>query len=165
MCVEQQGIKEPKPKKAKAEDLAEFDVSGITLDGEDDRNNVMVYDTCDDLRRKINQYLRQPKMTQAALCRELGQQFHPPKKVNASSCAAFLKKKGPTAGNDSPVFYGSYVYFEKLRIKKGGNKSKKRLDVEAHQPNGMPLESRRHGFYCRQGERPCEDEFGRISFH
>ena len=69
--------------------------------------------------------------------------------------------KGPTAGSLNSVYYGGYVYFEKLRIKNKGKKSKKRLDVEEAQPGGMPMEPA-HSVICKIGQHPHEDKFGRI---
>ena len=123
-----------------------------------------VYDTCDDLRKTINAHLRKPGVTQAALCHALGDMYHPPRKLSASSLGTFLKHRGPTAGADSAVYYAGYVYFEKLRLKHKREPTKKRLEVEHAQPNGMPLRSSRGGFLCKAGERPVEDQYGRISF-
>lgn len=54
--------------------------------------------------------------------------FHPEKKI--SKLAAFLGKKGPAAGNTSSAFYGTYVFFEKMRIRDGKPKSEHREGME-----------------------------------
>ncbi|KAH6876077.1 hypothetical protein BKA58DRAFT_438029 [Alternaria rosae] len=52
--------------------------------------------------------------------------FHnPPKTLNARQLSAFRSKKGAVNGNTSVIFYGAYVYFEKLRIKEVKPKGKK----------------------------------------
>lgn len=42
----------------------------------------------------------------------------------------FLSKKGGTAGNTSVVFYGSYVFFEKMGVRDKKPKSKHRQDMD-----------------------------------
>jgi hypothetical protein len=41
-----------------------------------------------------------------------------------------LGKRGPRAGNTSSVYYGSCVFFEKIRIRDGKAKTKTRLEME-----------------------------------
>ena len=162
---ELKGIAPPKPKKAKKEDLDKFDVSDIHLDGEAD-DSVPVFDTCDDVRTKIRAHLRQPGMTQAALAREMSKCFADGRTVHGKTIADFLKKKGPTAGNTSGAYYGAYVYFEKLRVKKGGKKTKKRTEMEALHLGGMDTTRPSNwGFLCRADERPYADNYGVLSFH
>ncbi|KAH9873125.1 hypothetical protein J1614_005522 [Plenodomus biglobosus] len=97
-------------------------VDDIELDGEKD-DKVPVFDTCDDIRSKINAYLKKPGVTAAAFCRAISGSFHKaPKKISAAQLSAFRSKKGPIAGNTSAVFYGSYVYFEKLRSKRANRR-------------------------------------------
>lgn len=45
---------------------------------------------------------------------------------------AFLRKKGPMAGNTSKAFYAAYMYFERLRVKQNKKKSKKWEEMEVH---------------------------------
>jgi hypothetical protein len=88
-------------------------------------------DTCDDVRRKINAHLKKPSVTQAAFLRAASASFHnPPRTLNARQLSAFRSKKGAVNGNTSGIYYGAYVYFEKLRIKEGKPKSKKREEME-----------------------------------
>ncbi|KAH8660272.1 hypothetical protein BX600DRAFT_55647 [Xylariales sp. PMI_506] len=139
---ELQGIKLPAAKKPKKEAAAvaanALDVSGITLDGEED-SEVPVYDTCDDVRKKLRALLRKDGVTQAALLREISKSFSGgQKKIQSKQLTDFLGKKGATSGNKSGAFYGSYVLLEKLRIKNKQPKSSKREDMEdIHGPRGF----------------------------
>jgi hypothetical protein len=157
------GIK-PQKKKATAKDLDKFDVSdpALELDGEDE-GEVEVYDTCDEVRRKITAHLRNDGVTKASLCRALGKMTPAGNPINVKSLDDFLKKKGPEAGGSSNCFYAGYVFFEKLRIKQGKPKSKFRREMEdiwAWQ-GGFPR--RRPGLIiCRADARPYSDKYGRI---
>jgi hypothetical protein len=46
-------------------------------------------------------------------------------------------------GNTSGMFYGAYVYFEKLRIKEGKPKSKKRREMEEIHAKDGGLDTKR----------------------
>ncbi len=120
------------PKAAAAAAAAAFDVSGIVLPGEE-YDDVPVFDTCTEIRRKINAHLKKPGATQAQLCRDMSAQLYdncPPKGLQSSQLATFRKGKGVRSGAKSAVFYAAYVFFEKLRIKEGKPKSKHRLSME-----------------------------------
>ncbi|KAL3418160.1 calcineurin is a calcium-dependent [Phlyctema vagabunda] len=136
------GIK-PTAKKAKvsteyeSRKLPMQDLSSIQLEGEADME-VPVYETCDEVRKKITAYLREPGITQAGFLRDIAKSFpddsdgrrarrNPPQ---SKVLKDFLSKKGAKAGNTSAVFYGSYVFFEKMRIRDGKPKSQFRLDME-----------------------------------
>ncbi|GAM88277.1 hypothetical protein ANO11243_063100 [Dothideomycetidae sp. 11243] len=124
-----------KKRKRTDEDDEEFDVSGIHLDGEDE-GDVPIYDTCQDMRTKINAHLRNSSMSMAELGRRMGAMLPESKKLSGAQITSFLQKKGPYSGAESGVYYASYVFFEKLRIKKGGKESKKRLEVKDAHPKG-----------------------------
>lgn len=122
-------------------------------------------DTCDEIRRKINAHLKKPGITQADFLRCVAAQYHTqPKKPQSSQLAAFRSKKGPYAGNQSAVFYGAYVYFEKMRIKEGKAKGKKRVEMEQVHPMGLETGRRMDRFLCRPNERPAVDRMGRLHF-
>jgi hypothetical protein len=111
-------IKPPKRKKVNAEDLDKFDVGDPVLKlDEEDEGEVKIYDTCDEIRRKINAHLREGGVTKAGLCRTLSKMTLDGTPINAKSMDDFLKKRGPQEGNSSRCFYGAYVFFKKLRIK------------------------------------------------
>ena len=158
------GIKPPKRKKAKAEDADKFDVSDavLKLDGEDE-GEVKIYDTCDEIRRKITAHLREDGVTKAGLCRTLGQITPGGTPINAKSMDDFLKKKGPLDGSSSRCFYSAYVFFEKLRIKQGKPKSKFREEMEAIWAGNRGFSRRRGGLViCKAGTQPYMDKYGRI---
>lgn len=109
-----------------------LDISNVHLEGEED-DSVEVYDTCDEVRRKIKAHLgKTPGLTQAQFCRELYAQLGAPKckAIQASQLANFRGGKGARTGAKSTVFYAAYVYFEKLRIAQGKPKSAHRLEME-----------------------------------
>ena len=108
------------------------DVSDIHLDGEE-TDTVPVYDTCDEIRKKLTVYLRREGVTQAALLRALHAELRGKKmtsRLQSSQLARFLQMKGANTGNTSALFYASYVYFEKLRVKQEKPKSKHREEME-----------------------------------
>lgn len=163
---EAQGIIIPKKRRTKT---SAVDLSGIHLEGEE-IDSVPVYDTCDEIRRKISAYLRKPGITQAQLLKEFAAQFKTiDVKLQSKQLNDFRGKSGADSGNTSRVFYGAYVYFEKLRIKEGKPKSKHRMDMEriwAHS-NGFDTKRASHnkGFICRKDEIPVMDQYGSISIH
>lgn len=124
-------------------------------------------DTCDDIRRKINAILKKPGVTAAAFLRAISSQYHTtPKKIQSKQLNDFREKKGPWAGNTSSVFYGSYVFFEKMRIKEKKPKSQKREEMERiwALEHGMNVKERRDNVHMTvlPNERPYVDEYGRF---
>ena len=124
------------PKKAKAAPTASTssaapatDISSVYLPGEDN-DDVAVFDSCDEIRKKINAHLVKPGVTQAAFCRDLAAQLHSGTSIQSKQLTDFRSKKGARQGNTSSVFYAAYVYFEKVRIAEGKPKSKHRKDME-----------------------------------
>ncbi|KAI1204611.1 uncharacterized protein F4807DRAFT_328264 [Annulohypoxylon truncatum] len=107
------------------------DISNIELDGEE-TDDVSVYDSCDEVRKKINAHLRTTGVTKAQLCRDIYAQLHQPKikGIQSKQLDDFLRGKGPKTGAKSTVFYAAWVYFEKLRIAAGKPKSKHRKEME-----------------------------------
>lgn len=76
-------------------------------------------------------------MTAASFLRSICAQYHlKPRQIQSKQLTDFRNKKGPEAGNTSAVFYGSYVFFEKIRIKEGKEKTKKRLENEREYAGG-----------------------------
>lgn len=105
----------------------------VTLPGAD-RDAVPVFDTCDEVRRKINAHLRKPGVTQAAFLRELLEQFSAegkPSSLQSAQLARFRGQKGPMTGNTSGIYYAAYVYFERERVAANKPKSAHRRDMEA----------------------------------
>ena len=118
-------------KSTKKDSKEDLDVSDIKLDGQDN-DSVPIYDTPDDVRSKINAHLRNSSGTQASLVRGLKAQFANPPSQGLSPAAlkTFLSASGHGHGKSSPIAYAAYMYFEKLRIKNGKAKSKKRQEME-----------------------------------
>lgn len=140
----------PAAKKSKttAASSAALDISEIHLDGEE-KDSVLVFDSADEIRKKISAHLKTPGLTQAQFCRDLYAQLKAPtcKGIQTKQLNDFRGKKGPRAGCASSVFYAAYVYFEKLRIAKGKPKSTHRLEMEQIYPGeGIDRENDgRHG--------------------
>lgn len=151
-----------KPRKAAQQDQL-LDVGGVALDGED-TEEVPVYDTCDEVRRKVRAFLRKPDVSQQAFCRAISACCEEDRKVQSRQLNAFLGKKGPMEGNTSPAFYGSYVFLEKLRIKEGKPKSKMREEMEGIYRNGVNTTDVQNRWICKGNTRPTRDKYGRVSF-
>jgi hypothetical protein len=130
---EESGKGDGKAKGKTAGKAAVVDVSDIVLDGEEN-DEVPVFDSCDEVRKKISAYIQRPGVTQASLCREIHAQLkgpgRPAKPFQGSQLARFRGLKGTATGASSMLFYGAYVFFEKLRIKEGKPKSKHRQQME-----------------------------------
>ncbi|KAL7626479.1 hypothetical protein AAE478_003251 [Parahypoxylon ruwenzoriense] len=157
-----------KARKAAAPPAPGPDVNAIHLPGEE-TNSVPIYDTCDEIRRKINAHLKTPALTAAQFCRDIYAQLNQPsiKCFQSKQLNDFRGKKGPTAGATSQVFYAAYVYFEKKRIAEGKPKSKHRLEMEKAWPgSGFDREhDGRHGFWVGPNESPTMDQYGQIHFY
>ncbi|KAF2477042.1 uncharacterized protein BDR25DRAFT_330958 [Lindgomyces ingoldianus] len=162
---ELRGIKLPKKvKTAAAAATNRVDISGIILEGEE-QDKVEVYDTCDEVRRKINAHLQKPAVTAAQFLRDIAAQYHKtPKKIQSKQLNDFRSKKGPDSGNTSSVYYGAYVYFEKIRVREGKPKTKTREEMERiwGREGGMDLERANKSYLVRRGEEVTQDQYGRI---
>ncbi|KAL7621079.1 hypothetical protein AAE478_008391 [Parahypoxylon ruwenzoriense] len=142
------------------------DISQIQLELEE-TDEVEVYDTCDEIRRKISAHLRQPGVTQAQFCRDLYAQLREPRcaGIQSKQLADFRRKKGPRAGSTSSVFYAAYVYFEKLRLARGKPKSAHREAMEDiwECQGGFDREhDGRHAFVMSANSTPVMDQYGRV---
>ncbi|KAI1473162.1 uncharacterized protein F4812DRAFT_411810 [Daldinia caldariorum] len=160
---ELQGLKAAPPKRPRKSDSKALDTGDIKLGGEDTQS-VKVHDTCDEIRKKIRAFLRKPHITRSAFCRAIGESFPEHKQISPRQLKAFLDKKGSMSGNTSPVFYGAYVFFEKLRIKEGKPKSEMRLEMEKIHPRGLNTTELENRFLCKDNVRPTHDKYGRICF-
>lgn len=153
---EMAGLKMPTKKKQKTTDGAAAaknptpDLSQVIIDGEllslerlacnglimsigEKDDKVQVYETCDEVRKKINAYLRKPGVTQAQFCRDLVSSYQgqdKPSTLQSRSLTTFRGQKGPSKGNTSSVFFLAYCFFEKLRIYEKKPKSKFREEME-----------------------------------
>ena len=161
---ELQGFEIPHKKVKKADEDRKIDALDIRLEGEDN-DGVEVYDTCDEIRRKIAAYLREDGVTRAGLLWEICKAFSGKGSIPSQRLQDFQSKSGPLSGNTSPIFYGAYVFFEKLRIKQGKKKSKARLEMEERwaAQGGIDSENGPGGFIVRKGEVPVMDKYGEVS--
>ncbi|KAK0734491.1 hypothetical protein B0T26DRAFT_634599 [Lasiosphaeria miniovina] len=123
---------------------AGVDLGDIALPGEA-TDAVPVFDSCDEVRRKINLHLKKEGVTQAQFCRDILAQLQGPGRpasIQGSQLSRFRGMKGAGAGATTGVYYGAYVFFEKLRLKEGKPKTKHRTDMEqAWGPEGFDREN------------------------
>ncbi|KAL2122956.1 hypothetical protein VTJ04DRAFT_3411 [Mycothermus thermophilus] len=156
-------------KSSKSQPAGEVDVSDIHLDGEE-TDSVPVFDTCDEVRKKINAYLQRPGVTQASLCRAIYAQLKGPSKPSnpfqSGQLTRFRNMKGPCVGAKLPLFYGAYVFFEKVRIKEGRPKSKHRLEMEEEWgPGGMRRDfDGRESVICLAGTILVMNRYGKMDY-
>lgn len=125
-----------------------------------------IIDTCDEVRRKINAHMKKPGVVQAQFLRDIAASYRKaPRKVQSTQLSKFRSKKGAWEGNTSVVFYGAYVFFEKLRIAEKKPKSKKRLEMEDiySKEGGVDTTSRHQYFSVLEGQRPYVDPYGRVN--
>nr|POE56421.1 hypothetical protein CFP56_50965 [Quercus suber] len=143
------------------------DVSNIHLDGED-TDSVKVFDTCDEVRRKITAHLsKYTGLTKAQFGRDVLSCLHASKRsasIQGTTMDRFRNYRGPCAGATSNLFYGAYVYFEKLRLVEGKPKSKHRVEMEKVWPRGFDVDhDGSRGFFCHESMRPYEDKYGIVT--
>ncbi|KAK5946720.1 hypothetical protein PMZ80_000863 [Knufia obscura] len=154
-AMEDNGISMPKAststKKAgttkKGEDKT-TDITAIHLSGEES-GTVPIYDTCDDIRNKINAHLRSAGTTQASFCREISAcQGRDATPIQSGQVTSFLRKKGPMAGNTR------------------GKKSKKREEVEEvwKQEGGAntTIANETRGVWATGDENVSMNKYGKI---
>jgi hypothetical protein len=167
----------PAPKKAKPTTKSDveklLDVSEVHLEGEED-GTVPIYDSCSDIRKKIRAFLRRDGVTQAAFLRALakcrpGGGGGPP--ISVSSFQMFMRQTGVAAGANSQVFYTAYVLFEKMRLRDGKPKTKRREEMERVWGDREDYRTGRRGFtdlgrnfLCHVSEVPVMDEYGMMHF-
>lgn len=165
---EDRGYKQPRAKRRKTSeaDVKKSNVDGMpTINGEKE-GTVKIYDTCDDIRTKITNHLKKTNLTKVALAKELSKcQGRGEPDITGAGISKFQQKSGPLAGNSNRVFYAAYVFFEKLRLKDGKAKSKKRTEMEkAHGAKGVmtdrPIETVH--FKTISGDSVYIDKYGKI---
>ena len=106
------------------------DISEVHLDGEES-DAVPVFDTCDEVRRKMTLHFKKEGVTQAQFCRDINAQLHSADKPKGTTrqLTTFRSNKGANSGAKSPIFYAAYV-FEKIRVKEGKPKGQRRKEME-----------------------------------
>jgi hypothetical protein len=90
----------------------------VTLPGEE-TTSVSVFDTCDEVRKKIRALLFRDGVPQAASLPEISK-IYKYKKVSAANLRYFLGKKGPLDGNPNALFM-PHTYFLRSNVSKQGN--------------------------------------------
>ncbi|KZV61164.1 hypothetical protein PENSPDRAFT_693643 [Peniophora sp. CONT] len=137
------------------------EIFAVELDGEEDES-VEMYDTCDEIRKKIDIHLTMTGQTKAAFLRDIARAGWPqnPPKIQSKQLSDFLDKDGPTSGSLSRVYYGAYCYFEKKRIAEGKEKSAHRLGMEDEWSNGMVRE-REQMYIVSVGREIYMSEYGK----
>lgn len=142
-----------KAKKAKKDDSNAFDVKDIHLDKEED-GCVPIFDTCADIRRKISAHERKGVTTKKAMLEAF--------QASAQQYKTFMKGSKQLQGAEKDIYYGAYVYFEKLRIKQEKKKSKKREEMECiWGRNGVPrVQTDRLTLF--KGQRASFDQYGQL---
>jgi hypothetical protein len=155
---------------ATSKNSAGADISDVLLDGEED-DAVPVYDSCDEIRRKINAYMRKPGVTQAQFLRDLHAQFSGPRKprsLQGTQLAKFRGQNGAMTGNTSGIYYAAYVFFEKQRLAMKHPKTKHRLDMEdAWAVNGgvdVCRNLNNQHYIVAAGETVYIDNLGQVGF-
>jgi hypothetical protein len=124
--------------------------------------------TCDEIRRKINAHLKKPGVIQAQFLGHIATSYkRAPCKIQSAQLSAFRSKKGAYHGNTSSVYYGAYVFFEKIRIAENTPKSKKRFEMEDihSMHHGMDTKRRQDHFYVLAGTAPYIDNYGCVSIY
>lgn len=98
---------------------------------DDEEGEVPIFDSCDEVRRKTTLHFSKTGMSKAAFGREIGKLMGgEEKKISNGSVIPFLGKKGPMAGNTTSVYYGAYVFFEKIRVRDGKPMTEHRETME-----------------------------------
>ena len=141
-----------------------LEVGDMKLDGEDECK-VEVYDTCNEVRRKINTFLSKNNIPKAAFCRTLSTSYPDHREVPPRQLSRFLGKRGPTSGNSNIAFYAAYVFFEKKRLLEDKPKSKMRCEMEEVHPHGINVSQCMDNMHFIQGggRRVVEDKYGRLT--
>lgn len=135
--------KDPKVKKTKMDnDFSEI----LKKMNELEYGEGPIFDDCSDIRRKLNKFFTDKKMSKSAWCNLVG--------VNSNSLANFLKQKGPDGGAGINVYKVAYHFFEKMRIVEGKKKTKKREEHEQFVTEGFKNETPRTHVWVREGEVP-----------
>ncbi|KAF7553607.1 hypothetical protein G7Z17_g3510 [Cylindrodendrum hubeiense] len=161
-------LKASKPKKPKTAESTQkaaelFDVGEVSLPREQS-NKVPIFDTCDEVRKKIRALLAKDGVTQAAFVREISKTFTDDRKVSAANLRYFMGRKGVIDGNTNITYYAAYVFFEKQRVKAGKPKTKFRDEMEkAHKGGGVDTEHSSNAPMFMSGDEAAHiDKYGII---
>lgn len=151
--------------KAKAESQLLEVPADVELPGEKE-GNVPVYETCDTMRRQIRTLLKKDGVTQAAYLRAIAKCIPEEPSIQPRVLRDFLSHRGSAIGCTSLAFYGSYVFFEKQRIKAGKPKSKFRKEMEeVHGDKGMDTkhDPRTARLILHKSQNAFRDKYGKLN--
>ncbi|KAF7929402.1 uncharacterized protein EAE98_005320 [Botrytis deweyae] len=143
---EEEGFPKKKKRNVLNEEIMDA-IANIGLDDDEDEEYgaMEVYDTCDSLREKIQEYLDETGVSQAAFCRALSKSLDD-QRVTPAQLKSFMSKTGPKAGNTSLAFYAGYCFMEKVRLFEKKEKSEFRLEMEDIWDGTQPITYGRAGF-------------------
>lgn len=150
--------------KAKAESQLLEVPADVELEGEKE-GEVPVFETCDTTRRQIRALLKKDGVTQAAYLRAIAKCIPGEPSIQPRVLRDFLSRRGPAIGCTSLAFYGSYVFFEKRRIKEGKPKSKFRKEMEeVHGDKGMDVkhDPRTSPLILHKSQDAFRDKYGKL---
>lgn len=136
----------------------------IELTGEK-QGAVPVYETCDTMWRQIRTLLKKVGVTQAAYLQAIAKCIPGEPVIQPRVLRDFLSRRGPAIGCKSLAFYGSYVFFEKRRVKEGKPKSKFRQEMEeVHGDKGMDIEHdpRTSRLILHNSQDAFRDKYGKL---
>lgn len=127
-----------------------LNVFSVSLPDDYDHTKLLypVYDTCDEIRRKLRAVLRRKEVTRRqlvlALCKTRnGSLCEGGYCLTTSQLYRFLAMDGALVGRSCHLYYAGYLFFEKMRIRDRQPKSAERLRMEIEHPQGlMVLECR-----------------------
>jgi hypothetical protein len=179
------GIPDPKKKKtataAKAKKTGASTIGSATtmssgaekihLDGEE-TDSVPIYDSCDEVRRKVNAHLRKSDVTQAQFLKDLCALLHeghrkPTKGFQSSQLARFRGMSGAVSGNTSAIYYVAYVFFEKERLAAKKPKSQHREDMEEAWAEEQGVDTKRvlnnMVYVCHSSQQIYTNSLGKAS--
>jgi hypothetical protein len=90
---------------------------------------IPIYDTCDEVREKINHFLDTKVMTKTDFTRYLG--------VNSNSLRTFMLVTGDKKGAGNCTYPKAYRFFERYRIACDEPKTPQRIALEQSMPQGF----------------------------
>ncbi|KAF2726227.1 hypothetical protein K431DRAFT_214361, partial [Polychaeton citri CBS 116435] len=129
------GVRMPRKKIAKTDSNTAKDSRAKQI-----TDSVPIFESCNEIRKRINAHLRKPGVTQAQFCRDMHAQFKgsgKPANVQSISLNRFREQKDSRDVATSNVFYAAYVFIEKVRIAGGKPKTKHRQEMESVYKDGL----------------------------
>ncbi|KAI9147211.1 hypothetical protein HJFPF1_13245 [Paramyrothecium foliicola] len=156
--------KRPKTTEEKEKIADLLDVSDIELLQEGTDVDVPVYDTCDEIRRKIHAFMVENDIHNGEFVEALSKEAPGDRKLNTGNLHYFLDQQGPKGGNTTALYYAAYKFFEKKRIKDHEPKTEFREEMEEiHFPSGVDRQNGPRKKYVGSADRELiVDDYARI---